>query len=137
MSQENVELMVKQLEDTNARDFAAVMDAWAEDVTLVLHGEAGALNNAATGKAAVGEWCGDWFRQFSRDYRYDIEESRGSGDRVFMVATHHGRGRHSDVPVELRLAYVFTVREGKVSRMEIWAGRGAREAALEAMRLPE
>jgi ketosteroid isomerase-like protein len=131
MSQENLAVVVKQFRDTNARDFAAVMEAYAEDVMLVLHGEkAGMLGPTATGKAEVGEWFGDWFRQFGRDYRFDIEESRGIGDRVLLVATHHGRGRDSGVPVEERWAYVYTVREGKVSRVELWGDGDAREAAL-------
>jgi ketosteroid isomerase-like protein len=138
MSQENVEVVVKQFGDTNARDFAAVMEAYAEDVMLVMHGEkVGVLGRTAIGKAAVGEWFGDWFRQFDRDYRFDIEESRGIGDRVFLVATHHGRGRDSGVPVEERWAYVYTVRNGKVSRVELWGDRDAREAALEAVGLSE
>ena len=33
MTQQNVEVVVKQFEDTNARDFTAVMDAYAEDVS--------------------------------------------------------------------------------------------------------
>ena len=133
MADENVEVVLKQFEDTNSRDFGSVMDAYAEDVTLALHGEVGPLSNAATGKAAVGEWFGDWFRQFGRDYRFDIEETRGAGDRVFVLANHYGRGRGSGVPVEERWAYLYTVRDGKVSRVELWNGRDAREAALEAL----
>ena len=133
-----VDVVLKQFGDTNARDFAAVMEAYAEDVMLVMHGEkVGMLGPTATGKAAVGEWFGDWFRQFGRDYRFDIEESRGIGDRVFLVATHHGRGRDSGVPVEERWAYLYTVREGKVSHVEVWGDRDAREAALEAVGLRE
>ena len=133
MVDETVEVVLKQFEDTNSRDFGSVMDAYAEDVTLALHGEVGPLSNAATGKAAVGEWFGDWFRQFGRDYRFDIVESRGVGDRVFVLADHHGRGRGSGVPVEERWAYLYTVRGGKVSRVELWNGHDAREAALEAL----
>ncbi len=133
MTQQNVEVVVKQFEDTNARDFTAVMDAYAEDVTLALHGDVGPLSNTATGKAAVGEWFGDWFRQFGRDYRFEIEESRGVGDRVFVLARHHGRGRGSGVPVEERWGYLYTVHDGKVTRVELWNGRDAREAALEAL----
>ncbi|HEU0023576.1 MAG TPA: nuclear transport factor 2 family protein [Thermoleophilaceae bacterium] len=134
MSRENVEVVLKQFTDTNARDFAAVMEAYSEDVMLVMHGEkVGVLGRSAAGKAAVGEWFGDWFRQFGRNYRFDIEETRGVGDRVFLVATHHGRGRDSGVPVEERWAYVYTVRGGKVSRVELWGDRDAREAALEAL----
>jgi ketosteroid isomerase-like protein len=136
MTQQNLEVVVKQFGDTNARDFTAVMDAYAEDVELVLHGDIGPLSSAATGKEAVGEWFGDWFRQFGRDYRFDIEESRGVGDRVFVVASHHGRGRGSGVPVEERWAYVYTVRNGKVTRVELWNGRDAREAALAGLGHP-
>jgi ketosteroid isomerase-like protein len=68
------------------------------------------------------------FKEFV-DSRFDFEESRGRGGRVLIFATHHARGRRSGVPVEQRFAYVFTVREGKVERLEVWADRGA---ALEA-----
>ena len=137
MSQENVEVAVKQFESTNARDFAGVMDTWADDVTLIVHWLAGQGRDTATGKAAVGEWFGDWFRQFGRDYRFDIEETQDSGDRVFVLVTHHGHGRHSGVAVEQRAAHVYTLREGKVSRIEVWADEGAREAGLEAVGLRE
>jgi ketosteroid isomerase-like protein len=135
MSQENVEVVVKQFEDVNARDFATAMDTYAEDVTLVVHWEV--MTPTANGKAAVGEWFGDWFRQFGRDYRFEIEEARPIGDRVFIVATHHGRGRGSGALVEQRMAYVYTVREGQVSSLELWGGPDCREAALEAVELSE
>ena len=134
MSHENVEVVVKQFEDTNAHRFASVVDAWTDDVTLVLHGQLVPFSNAATGKAAVGEWFADWFRQFGPDYRFDIEETRVSGERVFLVATHHGHGRRSGVTVEQRTAYVYTVQQGKVTRVEVWADED-RHKALEAVGL--
>ena len=135
MSRQNVEVVVKQFEDVNARDFVTAMDAFAEDVSLIVHW--GVMTPTATGKVAVGEWFGDWFRQFGRDYRFDIEESRHIDDRVFLVATHHGRGRGSGALVEQRMAYVCTVREGKVSRLELWGGPSCREAGLAAVGLSE
>ena len=134
MSLENVQLVLQQFERTNARDFAGVMDTWAEDVTLDLHGDFAPSANETSGKAAVGEWFGDWFRQFGSDYRFDIEECIDAGDRVFLEATHHGHGRHSGVTVEQRTAYVYTVREGRIARVEVWADR---EAAIEAAGLTE
>jgi ketosteroid isomerase-like protein len=136
MPGENVEVVLKQYADTNARDFTAVMDAYADDVELVLHGDkALALGAGATGKEAVGEWFGDWFRQFGRDYRFEIEESREVGDRVFLLATHQGHGRVSGAPVEERWAYVYTVRDGRVSRVDVWGDADAREAALRTVGL--
>ena len=139
MSEENVEVVIRQFEGVNERDFATVMNAYAEDVTLILHGDLlfggdPAGTETVTGKEAVGAWFGDWFRQFARDYRFEIEESWGSGDCVFVLATHHGHGRGSGVPVTQRTAYVYTLREGKVHRVEVWADR---ETALEAAGLRE
>ena len=58
MSQENVEVAVKQFEGTNAGDFVGVMDTWADDVTLVLQApeRLGSFTNTVRGKVAVGEW---------------------------------------------------------------------------------
>ncbi len=132
MSGDNVRVVVKQFEDTNAREFRAVMEAYADDVTLTFHGEAGLLRQAASGRAAVGEWFGDWFRQFGPDYRFHIDEARGVDDRVFLIATHSGRGRGSGVPVRETWAYRYTVREGRVSGVELWGGHDARDTALAA-----
>jgi ketosteroid isomerase-like protein len=131
----NIEIVLGQFEAVNARDFAAAMDAYAEDVALTVHGPLGEMvGQAATGKEAVGEWFGDWFRQFAPGYHFEIEDARSSGDRVFLVATHGGRGRASGAPVEGETAYVYTVREGKISRVELFADR---EEALEAAGLEE
>jgi ketosteroid isomerase-like protein len=135
MSQENVEIVLGAFENTNARDFKAVMDAFTDDVVLALHGKLRGLGGEdAVGKKAVGEWFGEWFKTFGSDYRFEIEESRDCGDRVFIVAKHLGRGRASGVPVTQRTAYVYGLHEGKVSRVEIW---GDRDEALEAAGLSE
>jgi ketosteroid isomerase-like protein len=135
MSQENVEIVVGQLENTNVRDFKAVMDADADDVILRLHGWLRDIHGvAAVGKEAVGEWFGDWFRTFDRDYRFEVDEARDLGDRVLIVATHHGRGRVSGAPATQQMGYLYTVRDGKVSLLEIWTNQAH---ALEAAGLRE
>ncbi len=115
MSQENVEIVVGQFENANARDFKAVMDAYADDVVLVLHGDLRSINGeGATGEDAVGEWFGDWFSTFESDYHLEVEETRDQGDRVLVVATHHVRGRASGAAVSRRTAWVYTVSDEKV-----------------------
>jgi ketosteroid isomerase-like protein len=132
---QNAEVVVGQFEAVNTRDFEAAMDRYAEDVVLVAHDRLGeAVGSRATGKQAVGEWFGDWFRQFAPDYRFEIEEVRESGDVVFLVARHHGRGRASGAPVTGRNAYVYTVRAGKVCRVEMFADP---DRALEAAGLAD
>jgi ketosteroid isomerase-like protein len=115
------------------------MDGWAEDVTLVTHGDLAGLvgvtgHNVLAGKEAVRDWFADWFRQFARDYRFEIDQVHDLGDRVLIVAIHHARGRTSGVPVTIRSGYLYTAREGKVSQMELWDNS---EDALEATGLPE
>jgi ketosteroid isomerase-like protein len=136
MSQENVEIVIGQFENTNTRDFKAVMEAWADDIVLALHGEfrGGLGGEGAVGKQGVGEWFGEWFRTFDRDYRFEIEETRDRGDQVLIVATHHGRGRGSGVPVTLRMAFVYTLRNSKVERCDAYPDRAE---ALEAAGLSE
>ena len=135
MSQRNVEVVVGTFEAVNSRDFGAAVDAFAEDVTLVLHGEYRHLGGeGVSGKENVGAWFADWFSQFESDYRFEVEESRDLGDRVLVVATHHGRGRASGVPATTRVAYVFTVLDGKIVRDDIYPSR---EEALEAAGLSE
>lgn len=135
MSQDNVALVVSQFEAVNAGDFSAVTDRWAEDVSLVAHGELAGLVGATghkvvAGKVAVALWFADWFQQFAHDYRFEIDESRDLGERVIIIATHHGRGRASGVPVTIQSGYLYTLREGDISRIELWNDRaGAFEAA--------
>jgi ketosteroid isomerase-like protein len=63
-----------------------------------------------------------------------IEEAQGLGDVVFLVAGHHGRGRTSGVDVHSRSGYVYTLRDGKIVRVEPFADPAA---ALEAAGLDE
>jgi ketosteroid isomerase-like protein len=122
MSQENVAVIRDVFEAVNRRDFAAVMEAYADDMVLAVHGDVGALpGQGAVGKEAVGEWFGDWFSQWDSDYRFEIEEARDWGDRVFIAATHHGRGRASGVPVSLRAAWIYALRDSKVVRCDAYS----------------
>ena len=130
MSRENVEVVVGMFENVNVRDFSAVMDAYADDAVLGLHGEVWNLGEEeVVGKEAVGSWFGDWFRTFDSDYHFEIEETRDWGDRVLIVATHHARGRTSGVQVRQRMAWIYTVLDQKVVRCDAYRDR---EEALEA-----
>ena len=121
MSQENVEIVRRLFESTNARDFAAAMDTYADEVVLTLHGWLRiAGGEGAVGKEAVGEWFGDWFRNFGRDYHFEIAELRDLGERVLVVATHHGTGRASGAPVSQQTAWIYTVRAGEIVRCEAY-----------------
>jgi ketosteroid isomerase-like protein len=63
-----------------------------------------------------------------------IEELIDAGDRVFLTAHHRGRGRGRGVEVDTRLYSVYTLRDGKVLRIDEYADRAE---ALEAVGLAE
>jgi ketosteroid isomerase-like protein len=78
----------------------------------------------------------DWERWASAfdELTVTFEEFIDAGDQVVVVAHHQGRGRKSGVAVDARYYEVYTVRGGKVSRVDEFAER---EEALEAAGLAE
>jgi ketosteroid isomerase-like protein len=134
MSQENVEVVRDQFAATNERDFPRAMSYYAEDVELVVDRDAFLEGGTFSGREAVGQVFGNWFATFEPGYSFDIQEIRDLGEVVFLFATHRGRGRASGVEVRGETAYLYTLRDGKVARLELYPGRAE---ALEAAGLSE
>jgi ketosteroid isomerase-like protein len=134
MSQEDVEIVRAVFEHLNRRDWAAVMASYDDEVVLVAHESSAPDAGVFRGREAVGRWFGDWFLAFGKDYRFEIEEVRSVGNRVLTVARHHGHGRSSGAEVDWVNAHVFSVRAGKIVRLELY---GSRVEALEAVGLEE
>jgi uncharacterized protein len=78
---------------------------------------------------AYRHWASQW-----DDFRVEVEELIDAGSDVVAVTRHHGTGRASGARVGGLVAYVFTVRDGKLARMQIF---NTRAEALEAAGLPE
>jgi ketosteroid isomerase-like protein len=78
----------------------------------------------------------DWERWASafEDLTVTFEEFIDAGHQVLVVAHHQGRGRDSGVPVDARYYELYTLRGGKVLRVDEFADRGQ---ALEAAGLSE
>ena len=128
MSQENVKVVREAWDAYSGGDYdriAAFHDPHIVVVTL----EDGALygNNAVL--ANYERWNEAW-----KGAETTLEEVIGLGDRVFVAARFHARGRASGVEVETRLYEVYTVRDSKVLRIDEYA---TRDEALEAAGLRE
>jgi ketosteroid isomerase-like protein len=134
MSHENVEVVLDQFAATNERDFARAMSHYAEDVELVVDPDAFLERGTFKGRDAVGQWFANWLTTFEPGYHFDIGETRDLGDVVFLMANHYGRGRNSGVEVRGQTAYLYTLRDGKVVRVELYSTRAD---ALEAAGLRE
>ena len=135
MSQSDVDAVVAQFAATNERDFRRAMELYADDVVLVVGLDWGITSGTYEGKPAVGEWFGDWFRQFSDDYRFEIGEARDlGGGVVFLAAKHGGTGRASGVTVGGESGYLYRVVRGKIVRVHLFV---TPSEALDAASLPE
>ena len=136
MSRENVEVVRQVFDAAGRRDGAAVKALYDPDVEW----------DASRTQPGLGEFSEvshgyEGIRQFFRRWReawesdaYQYEELIDAGDAVVSIATQRGRGRASGLEVSRPLAGVWTIREGKVTRV-VWFP--TRAEALEAVGLRE
>ena len=75
------------------------------------------------------DWQSAW-----EELEVTVEEIIDAGDRVVLSALYQGRGRGSGIDVDARYHEVYTLREGKIIRVDEYTER---MAALEAVGLPE
>ena len=75
-----------------------------------------------------------WNEAWEEGAETTLEEVIGHGDRVFVKVRFQGRGRASGVEVDTRLYEVYTLRDGKVLRIDEYEHRAE---ALEAAGLRE
>jgi ketosteroid isomerase-like protein len=76
-------------------------------------------------RASFARWKAEW-----DDYRLVPEEFVDRGDRVVVTVYLRARGRGSGVEVEARFHDVYTLRDGKIVRMDQFTERSE---ALEAV----
>jgi ketosteroid isomerase-like protein len=82
-----------------------------------------------TGKDGMREALRDWPSQWD-ELRIELREATALDQRRVLAMTHQvGRGKGSGVEVEADIAFVFTVRQGKLVRWQMFTSR---EEALEA-----
>ena len=128
MSEVAVAVVQEQFAATNQRDFARAMELYADDVSMEVRG--GLNPGSWEGKEAVGAWFGDWLGTFEAGYHFEIEEARDLGNgRVFLHATHGGRGRGSGAEVHGETTYLYRVRDGLITRVELFFEQAEGRAA--------
>jgi ketosteroid isomerase-like protein len=129
MSQENVEVVRRAF----AYEIYGVGDrAEAEaifDPNVVMNVNEGSFH----GLDAMRDDFEHWASAFE-ELEVSAEEFIDAGDRVLVTAYHRGRGRTSGVEVDGRFYEVYTLRDGKVVRVDEYVERAD---ALEAVGLSE
>ena len=118
MSQENVEISKRVFELLLDRpDIAAGIEAGLEytdpDVVLESAIVGGAEGNTYHGHDGLRAWAADSDAAFE-ELRTVPEEFRDLDDRVLMLGRVFGRGRGSGVVVESPIAFLTTLRGGRI-----------------------
>ncbi len=114
MSQADIEILKAGFDAYNREDFDGMLELWAEDVEVV--------GRLASGKPLRGkEAARSMLVPEVLDQRSEPIEFRDLGGRVLVTCDWHAHGRKTGIDVDNRLYCLFTMRAGKVARLEVFA----------------
>ena len=133
MSQENVELVEGTWAAFQRGDVAAMRATCHPDVLIVQPPEV-PDTKTYSGLAGVKEAVEDWPKQWD-DFQFEVLELIDVSDtQLVSVTRHRGHGAMSGIEVDAIVAYVHTIRDGKLTRLDMFFSK---EQALEATGLTE
>jgi ketosteroid isomerase-like protein len=118
MSEENVEIC-RRVHDAfgTRRDTEAGLKYIDPRVELRSAIVGGAEGNTYNGHDGVRRWMAESDATWA-DLRLEPEQFRDLGDRVLMIGRLYARGRESGIEVETPIAWLSTLRDGKIVRSE-------------------
>jgi ketosteroid isomerase-like protein len=126
VSSENVDAVRRAFEAFERRDNEATLAAYDPDVEIEAHID----GQVYRGLDGVQEFFRDWLATWD-ELHSEVEEFIDLGDDVIAMMHVRARGRHSGAPVGRREAHLWTVRDGRLARLRVFA---TRDEALEAAR---
>jgi ketosteroid isomerase-like protein len=133
MSQENVELLRRAVKAFNDRDLDWLDDWITDDFEFVPYMATLIETTTYRGRDGLRRYQEDadaaWETIEAR-----VDEIRDLGDRLVTFGEIRGRGRSSGLDVQVPLAWVVGLHEGKLRRVHSYADRSE---ALEAAGLSE
>jgi ketosteroid isomerase-like protein len=133
MSQENVEAVRRLVRTFNEGDVEALvaeLDSEVEWEEQLIPG----VEPVYRGHDGVRRWAQLILGEELVPLQGRIEGLTEAGDTVIVAARFEAEGKRSGVPVELAVHLVFTFKQGKVVRRQVFQTRGE---ALEAVGLRE
>ena len=121
MSEENVELVRRAYERFNANDVDGFLALCATDIEFRdlpdLPG-----SGLFEGRDGFRAWWSQLVDAFE-DLRFDPDDLTDSGDRVFAMNRATGLGKGSGARVEMEMYNVWTITDGRVTRLDTYADR--------------
>ena len=131
MSQANVELARRGLDALNRSGVDAILDLCDPGIEWIAI--PGFLPDAEDFHGREG--VRSWFEKIGEalgSVRWDAEEVVDHGDRIFVALKLSASGRASGIETEFRIFQAWTIRNGKLARLESYLSR---EEAIEAVGL--
>jgi ketosteroid isomerase-like protein len=135
MSQENIDVVKRYVDAWNRHDLAAVMGMLDSEFEIDLSRSRAPYQGIYRGHAeAKDRWDDLWDAWEEIRLDQDSGEFISAGDQVVAVMPAYVRGRETGIELTATAALVCTVRDGRITRHEVWQSR---KEALEAAGLSE
>jgi uncharacterized protein len=118
MTHENVEIVKRAIDAFNRAGLGELEGAFTSYDADIRFEEDPKLPEAGTyeGVEAVRSYFVRFLESFE-DYRFEIEQVLDAGDKVLVFNCQRGRGKGSGAPVEMHNAWLFVLREGKITKI--------------------
>jgi ketosteroid isomerase-like protein len=133
MSRENLDIVRRAYEAWNRGDLETAFEFLDADVEMSAPPnlpEAGSYR----GRAEIRQWVAEQLLPILEEARAEPEKYLEAGDQVVVFVRYYGRGKASGIEVQgANLdAHVWTLRDGKVRKLQMYSGT---QTALEAVGL--
>ena len=129
MSQENVEIVRSGYEHFAATGKTRAHPDLVWDVSNLGWPDQQVYSGCEGADQFMAEWRAAW-----DDWEMEPAEFLDAGERVVVIVNQRGRSKATGIPVEMRFAQVWTLRNGQGIKMELYASV---EEALDAAGLLE
>jgi uncharacterized protein len=127
MSQENVEIVRRANALTNDGDLGGAFRLLHPDIEWVIAREHPGARTLS-GHEALAEYQRDW-QETLPDVRATLDRVLDAGDMVVAIGTVRGTGTESGADVQVPIGFLFTLRDGLITRVEEFLDPAAAVAA--------
>ena len=130
MSAENVDVVRQGWDAWQRGDLPGVFAMFDDEIVWDTTHFRAWPESAYHGVEGVQRFLTEWLEVWD-EYEVDVEQVVGAPDgRVLSIVTQRGKGRDSGLPMQMEMAQIATVRDGKILRFDNYDDRAeARKAA--------
>ena len=127
MSQENLDFVLEGYARFNAGERRPELWFWHPDAEYHVASE-DPDSTVRRGIEAIRQQFASWLEAYP-DLTVEVLHARANGNRVFAWVRFVGHGATSGIPIDMELAHLYTMRDGKAAKLAEYMDR---DEALEA-----